>query len=170
MTARAKRYHQCEDRLARHPMVHNHLPLASARSIADPAAIAVTLKDRLPQPAKVFCVLLLEGIAARTKTVGEDLISPAGTVQRSLDRFRHGYITNRCFSATTVMSTSQPWTSKIMPSSRRTVRCLPGCIARCRNYRTLRRSPIPQDRSRLTRSKGHASLPSSAWDYASGGS
>ena len=84
MTARTKRDHQCEDRFARHPMMHDHLPLASARSIADSAAIAVTLKNRLPQPAKVFCVLPLQGVA-RAKAVGENLFSPARTVQRSLD-------------------------------------------------------------------------------------
>ena len=37
MTARAKRDHQSQDRLPRHPVMHDHLAFAFTRSVAVPA-------------------------------------------------------------------------------------------------------------------------------------
>ena len=89
MTARTKRNHQGQDRLPRHPMMHNHFPLASTDSIADPAATTVTFKNRLAQATEVFRILSLEAVAARAETVGKDLLSPARTVHHTLDQSRH---------------------------------------------------------------------------------
>ena len=108
MAARAKRNHQGQHRLAGHPMMHDHLPFASPRSVADAATIAVTLKNCLPQAPEIFGVLPLEAVATHAESAGKNLLPPTPTVQRTLDCFPHAYITNRCFSSITVTSASQP--------------------------------------------------------------
>ncbi len=89
MAARAKRDHQRQNRSSRLPVMDDHLALAATRSITDPATIAIPFKYRFAQPTKVFRILPLQGVAARTKAVGQNLLPSAWTVHRALDLLHH---------------------------------------------------------------------------------
>ena len=102
--------------------MHDHIPFASTRSIADAATVAVPFKNCLAQPAEILGVLPLEVVATRTKTVGKDFLPPAWTMHRALDLSRHSpHI--KFFGANDKISTptSIPSTSTRDPSSHRTV-------------------------------------------------
>ena len=70
-------------------MMNDHLPLATTRSIADAATVAVPFQYRLAETAEVFGILSLQRVAAHAKAVGNNLLSPAWTVHRALDLLCH---------------------------------------------------------------------------------
>ena len=58
-------------------MVDNDGSFIPARGVAYPAPSTVTLQHRFPQPAEVFLILALEGVAGHTKSLRENLLVPA---------------------------------------------------------------------------------------------
>jgi hypothetical protein len=69
--------------------MHNDRPLVPARSVTDPAAIAVSLQYGLAQAAEILLILPFQGVAGRTQAEGKNLLSPAWTVKRALNSFCH---------------------------------------------------------------------------------
>ena len=84
MTLRAKRDHQMKFRDAGNTMVNRDRALCATRSATAPTGVVVSLQHFLAQAAEVRRVLSLQRVARRTKTMRENIRSPAGAVHRDL--------------------------------------------------------------------------------------
>ena len=81
MAGRAQRQHQVQNRLTRHPMMHNNGALIPSRGVTDTAAVAVAFQDRLSQATEVFLILPFQRVAGRAETKRKHLSVTARTVQ-----------------------------------------------------------------------------------------
>lgn len=84
VTAEAQRNHDLQERFTRYTMMNRNGMLTATGRAADAAAVAVSLQDAFPQASEVTGVMLPEGVASRTMTVGTDLLSSAPAIERPL--------------------------------------------------------------------------------------
>ena len=90
VAAGAERDHRLQERLARDAMMDRNGMLAATGGTAYAAAVVVPFQDTLPQTSEIAGIMLPEGVAGCTMTVGTDLFSPAPAVERPLCVSLHG--------------------------------------------------------------------------------
>lgn len=89
VTARAKRDHEGENRLAGYPVMHDNRSLVSPGGIANPATVAVTFQHRFPQAPEVGRILPAQRVADRAHAMGQDPLPPTTAMHRALDGSFH---------------------------------------------------------------------------------
>lgn len=80
-------------------MMNKDRAFVTARSVTDPAVIAIPLQDCFPQPSKILLILPLQCVASGAKPQGKDLRIPAGAVHRALDWLLHRFSVRGHFPA-----------------------------------------------------------------------
>jgi hypothetical protein len=89
MATGTKRKHKAHDRLARYPVMNDDRSLVSARSVTDPAAIAVSLQNGLTQAAEILLILPFQRVAGCTQAQSQDLCVSAWAVHHPLNETCH---------------------------------------------------------------------------------
>jgi hypothetical protein len=89
MATGTKRKHQAHARLSRYAVMHDDGALIPARSVTDPATIAISLQNGLTQAAEILLILPFQRVAGRTQAQSKDLCVSAWAVHHPLNETCH---------------------------------------------------------------------------------
>jgi hypothetical protein len=89
VATRTELKHEPHDRLSRYAVMHRDGALIPTRSVADPAALAVSLQNCFPQPAEILFILPFQRVAGRAQSQRQNLGVAIRTMHDSLEIVCH---------------------------------------------------------------------------------